>query len=344
MVLNGNFDTGSLTNWSVVGNADVVEGSASLNNDFGSAPDNVVENFLNLTPGTLDGITNPFDATTGSAIESSAFQVNAGEILSFDWQFTTNEGTGSFFNDFSFFSIDSLSSGTSAEANLLADTNGPFGPQTSTYNFQADGYYQVGFGVLNQVDPVVSSELLLDNVRFLNTGFETGDFTDWFAFGNATVQTPSDGTIPPEGISQALLSTDFGAISDANIEAELGLSTGALDSLGNGNATEGSAIELTPIDVQAGDILSFSWDFLTGESTGVGTFFNDFAFVSIVDESGNSLLLNTLDSASLGATPGYDTFNYTFDTSGTFAVSLGVLDAQDTAVASTLLVDNLLLL
>ncbi|MEP0886267.1 hypothetical protein NDI49_32555 [Trichocoleus sp. ST-U3] len=81
-----------------------------------------------------------------------------------------------------------------------------------------------------------------------------------------------------------------------------------------------------------------------GEFTRPNAFYNDFAFVSIVDESGSTLFVDTLDSASLGATLGYETFNYTFDTAGSFTVSLGVLDVQDTAVASTLLVDNLLLL
>ena len=344
MVVNSDFETGALTNWSVVGNAEVIEGSASINNDFGSAPDNVVENFLNLTSGTLDSITDPFNATTGSAIESSAFETTAGQILSFNWEFLTNEGIGSFYNDFSFFSLDSLSDSESANAYLLADTNGAFASQTSTVNFEADGYYQIGFGVMNQGDTIVSSQLLLDNVRFLNTGFETGDFTDWNTFGDASVQTSFNDTLPTEGVYQAVLTSDAGSISDAELEAGLGLITGALDGLGNGNATEGSAIELTPIDVTVGDTLTFDWDFLTGEFTGPNAFYNDFAFISIVDESGSTLFTDTLDSASLGATPGYETFNYTFDTAGTFTVSFGVLDVQDTAVASTLLVDNLLLL
>lgn len=356
MVANGDFENG-FTNWSVIGNADATEGSASIDNGFSEngsnpAPDNVLENFLSLAPGTLDNTASPFNATTGSAIESSAFEVTAGQIVAFDWEFTTGESPGNTtFNDFSFVSIDSLSDSETAEADLLADTNGPTGPQSSTVNFSTDGFYQIGFGVVNQGDTAVSSELLLDNIRILNTGFETGDFIDWGVVGNATVQTTFTDPVnaidifPTEGQFQAVLSTEVGTdtvpVTDADIEAELGLFTGTLDFLGNGDATEGSAIELVPIDAEVGETLSFDWEFLTGE--GFGSTFNDFAFVSITDENGNTLFVDTLESASLGTTPGYETFSYTFDTSGTFTVSVGVVDVQDTAVESTLLVDNLLL-
>lgn len=340
MILNGDFETGSLINWSSIGQASVSNGQAIITNDYGSAPDSVVENFLNLNIGTLDGLVDPFKATTGSAIESSAFEVKAGKIMSFNWEFITNEAVGSStYNDFSFFSIDSLSDADPANAYLLADTNGPFGSQTSTYNFKADGYYQVGFGVMNQTDTVVTSQLLLDNVKILNTDFETGDFSDWNIFGNTSVQGNYEGIDPLEGQYQAVLSNSTGSLSDADIESKLGLSTGALDILIGADATEGSAIQLTPIDVQAGETLSFQFNFLTNEYPG---YYNDFAFISIVDQSGSAVDLQLIDSVNLGSTS--NLFEYTFATAGTFTVGIGVMDVGDTSVDSTLLVDNLLLL
>jgi Ca2+-binding RTX toxin-like protein len=122
----------------------------------------------------------------------------------------------------------------------------------------------------------------------------------------------------------------------------LGLTSGSLDGLGNGNATVGSAIKQT-VTVSAGTQLSFDWNFLTNEGT--PTSFNDFGFVSIVSNTLDTLA-NT--NSSFGFSPtifneetGFDTFSYTFQTAGTFTLGIGVVDVGDTVVDSGLLVDNL---
>jgi hypothetical protein len=177
-------------------------------------------------------------------------------------------------------------------------------------------------------------------------GFESGNFTNWTTIGDASIETASLGTSPTEGNFQALITTDFPSVPDTALENFLGLSVGTIDSLGNGNATEGSALKLNPITVQAGDVVSFDWNFLTNEGT-PSSFFNDFAFVSI-SPSFTSELADTNSVFVLSPTPffeetGYRTFEYRFTTAGTYTIGFGVADVGDTAVGSGLLVDDLIL-
>jgi Ca2+-binding RTX toxin-like protein len=175
----------------------------------------------------------------------------------------------------------------------------------------------------------------------VNEGFETGDFSNWTTTGNASIQTASFGVDPTEGNFQALISNGVNSVSDTSLETLLGLNSGDLDNLGNGNATEGSALQLLPITVEAGDVVTFDWNFLTGEGT--PSSFNDFAFVSISslselgDTNSNFIFSNTIFPTETG----YGTFTYQFETDGTFTVGIGVVDVGDTIVDSALLVDNL---
>jgi Ca2+-binding RTX toxin-like protein len=175
-------------------------------------------------------------------------------------------------------------------------------------------------------------------------GFESGNFTNWTTIGNASIQTASFGTSPTEGNFQALITTDFPSVPDTALENFLGLSVGRIDALSNGNATEGSALKLNPITVQAGEVVSFNWNFLTDEGTPSFTF-NDFAFVSItptfVSELADTNSVFLLSPTRFNEETGYRTFEYKFTTAGTYMVGVGVVDVADTAVASGLLVDNL---
>lgn len=177
----------------------------------------------------------------------------------------------------------------------------------------------------------------------LNLSFETGNFTNWNVTGNASIQTAAFGSNPTNGTYQALITNGTGAVSDAQLETALGLSAGAIDALSNGNATQGSALQFQPITVQAGDILSFDWNFLTKEST-PSSFQNDFGFVAI----GNSSLSELADThssfipftGSFNEQTGYGTFTYQFTQAGTFKVGVGVVDVRNKFVDSGLLLDN----
>ena len=126
--------------------------------------------------------------------------------------------------------------------------------------------------------------------QIINGGFETGSLIQgWSSFGDALVDTRLlGGSIPTEGAYQALLTTltlsaDFtpglsfsDAVSASALEGFLGLGSGSLS--GNG-AVEGSAI-LQVFNANAGDTISFDWNFLTDEPEAPG----DFAFV-VIDQT-----------------------------------------------------------
>lgn len=178
-------------------------------------------------------------------------------------------------------------------------------------------------------------------IIFENPSFETGNFSSWDIIGNTSVETADFGVTPTEGTQQAVVSSDIGAVSDAELETFLGLEAATLDNLGNGEATEGSAIQQT-VTVEAGDLLTFDWNFLTNEGT--PSSFNDFSFVSLTPDS-TSELADTNDTFVLSDTPlneetGFQTFTYEFQSSGTFTVGAGVVDVSDNIVASALVLDN----
>lgn len=175
-----------------------------------------------------------------------------------------------------------------------------------------------------------------------NSGFETGNFTGWTTTGVTTVVGNEIGTSPVAGNFQALLST-AGTVSDSALETFLGLSSGSLDSLGNGNATAGSAIKQT-ITVTAGEVFSFSYNFLTNEAT--PSSFNDFGFFSVVNA--NQSLQELADTSSSFITSltsfneetGYQPGSFTFGNAGTYTIGFGVVDEGDSIVDSALLVDT----
>ena len=179
----------------------------------------------------------------------------------------------------------------------------------------------------------------------VNAGFEVGDFTGWNVIGDTSIETAAFGSNPTEGTYQALLTTGNNSVTDADLEAFLGISSGDLDALGNGDAIAGSAIQFTPITVAAGDIFSFDWNFLTNENnSGV---YNDFGFVSISSGDLWELADTTNEfsrfAGSFGSETGYGTFTHEFTTAGTFLVGIGVVDVLDNSVDSALLVDNLVI-
>ena len=179
-----------------------------------------------------------------------------------------------------------------------------------------------------------------------NPGFETGDFTGWATIGNTSVETAAFGTGPAEGSFQALLVSGSGSGPAANLvdlEGFLGLTPGSLNGLGNGGVTQGSAIKQA-ITAAAGDVLTFSWNFLTSEST--PSSFNDFGFFSVVNGSADlTTLANTNSVFQLSPIPffeetGYQSFSYTFASAGTYTLGFGVVDVGDTSFNSALLLDG----
>lgn len=186
----------------------------------------------------------------------------------------------------------------------------------------------------------------------LNGGFETGNFSGWTTTGNTSIQTSAYGSGPSEGSYQALLSTtEDSPVSSSDLETFLGLPSGSLNGLGNGETFQGSAIQQA-FTANAGQVLNFDWNFLTNEGT-PSPFFNDFSFVTI---GSLSKLADTSATFSLSPTrlyadtnkrfeseTGFKTFSYTVPTTGTYTLGIGVTNVGDVYGVSGLLVDKVAL-
>lgn len=214
----------------------------------------------------------------------------------------------------------------------------------------------------------------------LNGGFED-DLTGWEAIGDYKVETSTFGSGTVEGTSQVFLSTASNEVIDIdnngneivggdaapvtfisgldslNLEGFLNLSTflgdESLANLATAEPIEGSAIKQT-FTAAAGETLSFSWNFLTNESTGqaaVNDFtypdFNDFVFATIQSASESKVfsIADTISNFSNSSTSfdnetGFNTFSYTIPTTGSYTLGIGVVDVGEPTRVSGLLVDK----
>jgi len=100
---------------------------------------------------------------------------SAGDILSSDWNFVTNEVTPTSFNDFSFWSLVASNNGQ-----VLANTFSTFvlsptvfneqtGFQATSFVLTSSGTFTLGFGVMDVNDEIVGSGLLIDSVKITST-------------------------------------------------------------------------------------------------------------------------------------------------------------------------------
>ncbi|WP_202221034.1 trypsin-like serine protease [Okeania sp. KiyG1] len=187
-IQNGSFEEG-LSGWSIIGAAGSPtdlgtptsdgESDALIYNDLIAVSDYEIEEFLGLTAGSLENLSGRFPFE-GSAIKQT-FTANAGDMVSFDFNFLTDELAAEdfgeeMFNDFSFVSL----SGADTYLDLLADTSSDFVP-SDTYFFNETGYqsfyyeiretgtYTLGFGVADAEEFTGFSGLLVDNVALVST-------------------------------------------------------------------------------------------------------------------------------------------------------------------------------
>jgi len=183
VIANGSFETGDFTSWSTLGNTSIKTASfgtpvssgtyhALMESDFGAA-DTLIEDFLGLSAGRLDAMSTG-NATNGSAIKQT-ITGSIGDVLSFDWNFLTDEfgfsTNPSVYNDFAFWSLVSQNTGS-----ILADKFFPMfttsstvfrdetGYHTTSVVLTSSGTFTLGFGVMNVNDTGVNSGLLVDNV------------------------------------------------------------------------------------------------------------------------------------------------------------------------------------
>jgi hypothetical protein len=167
-VINGDFSAG-LAGWEIFGNATSPSQNALISTEINQIKnDDALESFLGLTPNAL-GMT----AFNGSAIKQTIF-LNAGDTLTFRWNFLTNEldpspGALPPENDFSFYVVNILNNLADVESSTFSTGTLGFLNQTgdSTASFVAPttGSYLLGFGVVNDFDQFRQSGLSVDNVN-----------------------------------------------------------------------------------------------------------------------------------------------------------------------------------
>lgn len=185
----------------------------------------------------------------------------------------------------------------------------------------------------------------------VNGGFETGDLANWSGIGDTLADDGFYGGSPSDGQYHALMTTlsdpgDFtpglsfiDAVPAADLESFLGLSAGALSGRG---AVEGSAIQQSFV-ANAGDILSFDWNFLTDDAgSGDSAFFLIDGMLTPLADA-NSLSLGPTSSGFFLDETGYSLFTYVLTTSGPNTLAFGVVDADVGFGASGLAIDKVAL-
>lgn len=202
VVINGGFETGDFQGWTTTGVASVDGTSifgplaitpaagarqAVLANAGTTLPAPVspaaLESFLSLSPGTLE-LLRLFNGTTGPVQNGSALlqtvTVAEGDVLTFQWNYATNEFVPAFPYDFSFVVIGGTAA-TLATANSIGAVGGTTssGYRTYTHTFDAAGTYLLGLGVVNTSDNAGQSRL----------------YVDGFSINAATVPEPTSITV-----------------------------------------------------------------------------------------------------------------------------------------------------
>ncbi|BAY45047.1 hypothetical protein SAMD00079811_26490 [Scytonema sp. HK-05] len=206
----------------------------------------------------------------------------------------------------------------------------------------------------------------------INGGFENA-LENWQTLGESRFETSAFGSPTVEGNFQAFLSTAFNevvgvdgngkeirggnaapatyitGIAENSLEGFLGVSQFFGDDF-LAEAIEGSAIKQT-FTANAGQTLSFSWNFLTNESVGndANPDFNDFAFATLSDNSQNlffrladttTTFLANGSNTNFFEETGLKTFSYTLPTDGEYTLGIGVVDVGEPTVISGLLIDG----
>ncbi|MGB7444135.1 MAG: hypothetical protein WA919_23970 [Coleofasciculaceae cyanobacterium] len=196
----------------------------------------------------------------------------------------------------------------------------------------------------------------LSSVAIVNGGFETGDFSQWQTLGRTFIEASDTYSFASrEGIYYSRLDTVYPQPApEFNSEIKTGnfpellefmnLGASSLNALGNGQVFEGSAIK-TVLSAEAGDILSFDWNFLSNARSQAQ--FNDFALVTIagtVNELADSFSNLVLSESVFRNETGFRRFSYTFTTAGEYSLGVGVVDVGDGTEDAGLLLDRFVLL
>ncbi|AFY54016.1 hypothetical protein Riv7116_1454 [Rivularia sp. PCC 7116] len=196
----------------------------------------------------------------------------------------------------------------------------------------------------------LTTQSFINNGSFEGNSLQPGEgtFERWRTIGDTSIETKEIGIAPTDKESQALITNGFsdsgGSVEESDLSEFFDLSSGTLDALLGGNATEGSGIK-QQITAQAGDILEFDYTFLTNEATPTKTF-NDSAFFSLgkfaqelTDTSDPTF---SSDKNVQGYSEATDTqsLKILISQAGTYDLGFGIVDLTDTIVNSAILIDD----
>lgn len=146
------------------------------------------------------------------------------------------------------------------------------------------------------------------------------------AVASSGYETIGDVTVSDGGVSMTA-----SGVADFQLESFLGLEAGSLDALNSIDVTNGSAIKKT-VKAKAGDKISFDWFFQAGDYAP----FNDFSFFTV--GSTVSTLASVLQVGNYGQASSQSF--YTFTEAGEYTVGVGVVNAIDQGLSSSLKISN----
>lgn len=206
-------------------------------------------------------------------------------------------------------------------------------------------------GLLASILSLVTFAALPVQAAITNPGFEDSPaLTGWNTHGSNVVQMDSTiGVSPIDGTYQALLSTGIGApgaspITTGSMETILGLPSGTLDLFSLNFTTEGSVMTQT-FSANAGDMLSFNWNFLTDELP-FEIDFNDYGFYTLTNVTSPIVSLGDTFSplnplvGGFAQETGYSLISLTLPATGLYTLGFGIVDVGDYVVDTGLLIDG----
>lgn len=225
-----------------------------------------LENFHNLAPNSIANLGLSLPGNDSGAEGSAAqglYQLQAGDILSFNYRLLTNEdplpdGDGYVFSDYAYLSF----AGFAQVLDYVGGSNPFSSSSVANFDFQTDllsfsitlpdimptGSYAVGFGIVDISDEQVQSGLLVDNFQLnrqgsiiATQGFENTIDLASYTTGTASIVTSSFGIIAPEGSKQLLLTTGEDKISAVPVPPAFWLMTTGLIGLVSLNRRQAEA-------------------------------------------------------------------------------------------------------
>ena len=276
-----------------------------------------------------------------------------GDSINFEYAFISNDYVP--YADYSFYSINDQTFALGAIGGNVEDFGSKVGDigytfEASDFGGENSGNYTLSFGVVDSTDTVVDSYLAISDF-YLDDGSGNENSDDEGSFvddENKTYQFEITGEYGSAEVTEgaADLSTGGSAINQILIEKKLDLDLGTLDgSLGSTkgaiNATEGSAIT-AKTNANVGDIITFDYSFSTNDYQP----YKDFSFFSV---NGNTQKIAAVgeDTPNFGTNVGeieYVLKASDFEDisiSNEVVLGIGIMDALDTAVDSSLSIMNI---